>query len=181
MTAELQKFINENIDLIDKNTKESWEQIYEKLPILITGEFTKTVLDSGINNPSIIMGYIPNNYLRKSNITSYKIPSNIISIGDYAFFQCSNLTNITIPDSVTSIGSWAFYRCDSLKSVEISDNVTSIDGYAFSYCKSLKEINFKGTKQQSMKLGIGNRSRKKWRENSFIGKIICTDGEIILE
>lgn len=160
MNAELKQFINENVDLIDQNTKESWEQIYKQLrysPLWeLTCEFTKIILDAGINDPASIMGYIPEYYLRKSNIQKY-----------------------IIPDSVTTIGSWAFCSCESLTSVEIGDNVTSISVFAFSGCCSLKEIQYKGTKREAItKLKVKN---KRWREGSAIEKIICSDEEIILQ
>ena len=64
--------------------------------------------------------------------------------------------------------------------MEIPDSVKSIRDDAFKGCINLKEIQFKGTKQQAMQIGIGNRSRKKWRTNSAIEKIVCTDGIINL-
>lgn len=52
------------------------------------------------------------------------------------------LTTYTIPDNVTSIGDWAFSYCKSLESVTIPKNVASIGNEAFSdgnrltlYCK----------------------------------------------
>ena len=45
---------------------------------------------------------------------------SVISIGDYAFFDCSGLTSITIPDSVTSIGWGTFMQCSGL-TTKISD------------------------------------------------------------
>ena len=72
--------------------------------------------------------------------TSYSIPDNITSIGDYSFDACDNLTSITIPDSVTSIGIGAFRWCDSLTSITIPDSVTSIGDSAFSGCESLTSI-----------------------------------------
>jgi hypothetical protein len=140
MTPELKQFIQENRELLNQNTKEAWEEIYGKIPYKIAGEFTQTILDAGINDPASIMRYIPKNYLRKSNITNYEIPSNVTSIGDEAFFWCVSLTNITIPDGVTSIGEWAFSNCRSLKSVTIPNSVTSISKRAFSRGSSLTEI-----------------------------------------
>lgn len=180
MSPGLKQFIQNNRDLINQNSKESWEEIYNKIPYKIVGEFTQTILDAGINDPASIMGYIPDHYLFISKIANYKIPDSVTSIGNYAFCNCDSLASVKIPDSVTTIGSHAFYSCDSLTSVVIGNGVNSIGYWAFEGCSSLKEINFKGTKEQAIQLGIGNSSEKEWRENSSIGKIICTDGEIIL-
>ena len=201
MNEILKQFINENIDLINKNTKESWEEIYEKLYFKIKGDFTKVILDAGINDPASKLGYIPEYYLYSCNISEYKIPDNVTSIGSYAFAYCDSLTSIVIPDGVTTIGSYAFHGCSSLTeivmldgvtsisdrafrdctsltSIIIPDGVTSIGDRAFIGCSSLKEIHYKGTKKQAItKLKVKN---KKWREYSSIEKIICIDGEIIL-
>ena len=48
------------------------------------------------------------------------IPDEVVSIGDYAFWNCSSLTSIHIPSSVTSIGDRAFWGCSSLTSVTVS-------------------------------------------------------------
>ena len=45
---------------------------------------------------------------RNQNIKSYVIPSNVISIGDSAFYGCNSLSEIVIPSSVTSIGDCVF-------------------------------------------------------------------------
>ena len=180
MSPELKQFIKENKDLINQNSKESWEEIYSKLDsFMLRGEFTEIILSADID-PAKILGYIPNYYLCGSNIISYKNPNRVTSIGHSAFSNCYNLTSMVIGDSITSIEPYTFYSCRSLTSVEISNSVTSIGLQAFYNCSNLKEINFKGTKEQAIQLGIGNRSRKKWRENSAIEKIVCSDGEINL-
>ena len=56
-------------------------------------------------------------YLNGNELTELVIPSDIIKIKDYTFYNCDGLTSVTIPDSVTSIGSYAFYYCSSLTSV----------------------------------------------------------------
>lgn len=140
ISEELKIFINENIKLIDENTKQSWEELYRKLDYEIKSEFTKTILDAGINDPAKILGYLPDCYLHKSNITSYEIPSDVTSIGGRAFYDCPNLKNVIIPDSVTSIGKQAFKYCGSLTSVVIPSSVTSIGEEAFYKCSSLTSI-----------------------------------------
>lgn len=253
MNDMLKNFINESVDLINENTKDSWEKIYRLFLsgylYGLSGEFTKMILDAGINDPASIMGYVPDNYLYESTIQDYKLPDNVISIGAFAFahcdslteiiipngvvdldvgafdacrsltniilpdsvteitlaafrdcssltnivipnsvisigeevFQnCGNLTSVVIPDSITSISKSTFSSCSSLTSVVIPNSVTSIDEYAFSYCGKLEEITYKGTRKQAIQLGIGNKSRKKWRANSSIKKIICSDGVVEL-
>ena len=249
MTEQLKQFIQDNKNLINENTKESWEDVYNKLyNSTLRGEFTDTLLTADID-PAKNLSYIPRDYLRESKITFYKIPDGVTSIGGCAFYYCDSLTEIVIPNSVTTINSSAFYGCDSLTSIKIPNSVTSIGNNAFTLCKSLtsvvipdsvtlmdeftfrycysltkivipdsvteigygvfsscydltnivipnsvtiigdevfyrcknlKEIQFKGTKKEAMQLGIGNKSRKRWRAGSLIEKIICNDGIIEL-
>lgn len=72
--------------------------------------------------------------------TDIVIPSNVTSIGDYAFRDCSGITSVTIANNVTSIGSYAFYGCKGLQTVTIPNNVTSIGSYAFQDCSSVREL-----------------------------------------
>ena len=69
------------------------------------------------------------------------IPQDIISISDYAFFECDNLTSVTIPDGVTSIGDGTFWGCSNLTTITIPDSVMSISSSAFYLCnKGLFQI-----------------------------------------
>ena len=69
------------------------------------------------------------------------IPEGISAISDYAFYECNNLKNITLPDSITSIGSYAFYGCNSLKSITLPKHITSIGYYTFHNCFNLESFN----------------------------------------
>ncbi len=71
---------------------------------------------------------------------SYTIPTNVTSIGDFAFYGCSYLNTVSIPDSVTKIGEYAFYECVNLKSMTIPDGVKIIEDYTFYDCYSLSSI-----------------------------------------
>ena len=79
-------------------------------------------------------------YKGKNDGEDVVIPSNVTSIGGYAFRGCTGLTSITIPDSVTSIGDWAFYGCTGLKDITIPDSVTEIGSGAFGGCTGLTSI-----------------------------------------
>ena len=79
-------------------------------------------------------------YLAGSVRTSYIIPEDVTSIGDFAFYRCASLESITIPSSVASIGGYAFYGCTSLVSMTIHEGVVSIGNCAFDECTSLESI-----------------------------------------
>ena len=49
MNAKIKNFIEDNINLIEEDTKESWEKIYTKIPFEITGKFTEVILSANIN------------------------------------------------------------------------------------------------------------------------------------
>ena len=73
-------------------------------------------------------------------LTSIEIPNSVTSIRNYAFMYCSNLPSFVIHNSITSIDEGVFYNCSSLVSIEIPNSVTSIGGSAFYGCTSLTSI-----------------------------------------
>lgn len=77
--------------------------------------------------------------------TTYSIPNNVTSIGDYAF-ESSILSSIAIPSSVKSIGKCLF-RYSGLDSVTIPSSVINIDEEAFSY-SGIQNIYYGGTEGQ---------------------------------
>ena len=76
------------------------------------------------------------------NLTTITLPNSIISIGEYAFFQCTSLASVVIPDSVTEIEMHAFEYCSNLTTITIPNNLISIGVEAFACCTNLME--FKG-------------------------------------
>ena len=75
-----------------------------------------------------------------TGLTSITIPDSVTSIGDEAFSICTGLTSATIGNSVTSIGNYAFWTCTGLTSITIPDSVTSIGEYAFYECYGLTSV-----------------------------------------
>ena len=62
-------------------------------------------------------------------VTTLNIGENVISIPDFAFYNCSGLTSVTIPNSVTSIGRYAFYGCSSLDTINYNATSCTSIGY----------------------------------------------------
>lgn len=73
-------------------------------------------------------------------LTSVELPALLTSIEGAAFLGCSKLEAISIPTTVTSIGGGAFRECSSLKSINLPNSITSIGSYAFLGCTNIEEI-----------------------------------------
>lgn len=71
-------------------------------------------------------------YYGSTALSAYSIPSNITSIGDFAFAR-STITEITLPEGLKEIGYAAFYHCDNLATVNIPSSLTWVEPSAFSH------------------------------------------------
>jgi len=80
--------------------------------------------------------YNPYLFTYKSSLTSFKFPSNTVSIGYLAFYYSWNLAGtIAIPASVKSITDYAFYGCSSISAFSVAGTNTrysSLNGVLFS-------------------------------------------------
>ena len=63
-------------------------------------------------------------------LKNVQLPESHTKLGDYAFHY-SDFTAITIPSNVQSIGNYAFEYCRSLEQAVIGDKVSSIGRGAF--------------------------------------------------
>ena len=90
------------------------------------------------NSLVIINGIlIEGSYCEKEKLV---IPSNVVSIGAYAFEWCRGIKTLVIPDNVKNIGDHAFYSCDNLKSVSIPKSIVSFDYDSFCKCSNLTTV-----------------------------------------
>ncbi len=112
-----------------------------------TGMTTFTVSDNNPNYSSNEDGLLLNKeqtniiqYPIGNSRTTYIIPNEVTSIGNFSFFHCENLISVTINHGTSSIGELAFYKCSKLTSVIIPGSVTSIKGFAFGWCFQLKSV-----------------------------------------
>lgn len=72
--------------------------------------------------------------LVEGSITDLVIPSDIKSIGDYAFYYDDTLQNVVISNGVETIGKSAFEQCSAMVSVSVPNSVKSIGSSAFDDC-----------------------------------------------
>ncbi len=99
---------------------------------------------------------------------------DVTCVGVSAFENNTSITSVELPETITNIYYGSFYGCSALTAVFIPGSLTSIGFDAFNGCSALTTINFAGTKEQWNAIKLGGR----WKTNSAITTIICSDGEI---
>ncbi len=154
--------------------------------------------ESGIENIELPSGltYIDSEVFKACHFLKTVVINNKVrTIYPQAFEECIALENIVIPDSVTEIDEQVFESCTSLKTITLSKNLGRLEDYAFKNCTALEKITlpkaltviydrafeccdnitvyYEGKKEDWEKLSI--------YAMASIDKIICSDGEIILE
>ncbi|MGN1044969.1 MAG: leucine-rich repeat protein, partial [Candidatus Methanomethylophilaceae archaeon] len=77
--------------------------------------------------------------------SSYAIPEDVTTIGNYAFYGCTSLTSVTVPEGVLTFGNYAFSVCTSLADVTVANGLKTVGNYAFSVCTSLTSVSLPGT------------------------------------
>ena len=78
----------------------------------------------------------------KMTLTTITLPVGLVSIGNYAFYNCTGLTSSwNLPSGVTSIGEYAFYNCAGLSgSLNLPSGIISIEADAFGYCSGITSL-----------------------------------------
>lgn len=68
------------------------------------------------------------------------MPLSLLSISEYAFYECPALCSVTFGPKLEIIGSNAFRRCPTLKDFVLPSSLKTIEEQAFRGCQSLKEV-----------------------------------------
>jgi len=107
-----------------------------------------------------------------ANIEEIMLPSNVKTIGNYAFYGLEKLGTIELPEGLVSINDYAFSECDSLDYVEIPEGVISLGNSVFAFCDDLADLRLPKSLQNvgewlvneysSLKKIYYNGSRAKW-------------------
>lgn len=81
-----------------------------------------------------------------TNLSSFKMPSNIEVIGNRCFMSCTSLTTIDFTGSeLKDIGTGVLQGCGSLTTVMLPENLEIISINAFLACSSLAELSIPST------------------------------------
>lgn len=126
---DFEKPVNENSTITTIHYTKGLEFIFNKK----RKTFSATVYngtDTAVYFPDYYKGYSVDEigqYIlsAKSNVTFVKLPKNLITIGEKAFYHCKGLTQIDIPETVTRIDAFAFDNC-SLSSINLPSGLTEI-------------------------------------------------------
>lgn len=164
MTAGVKRFIEENIELLDREDFQEFEARagmqtsdagYDK------GELHEILLRAGIN-PLPYISYVPFAFLRHTFIEgSFTVPGNCIDLGSRAFYSCS-LSEIIIEEGVETISSLAFARSYKLEKIKFPSTLHTLDNVLFVGCDNLKEIIYNGTYEDFQKLYTPNSNPQPW-------------------
>ena len=80
-----------------------------------------------------------------NQITGVTVPSSLLTVSAHAFFNCTSLTQVTLNEGVRKIGYSAFEKCSKLESVNLPKSIEYIGKYAFFDCSKLSEVVFGNT------------------------------------
>ncbi len=76
---------------------------------------TELIMPSVVYNGSTVNWSIPRHmFLSNDRITSVTMPSDVVGIGEEAFFDCTSLSVLKLSSGIQSIGSYAFLGCNNL-------------------------------------------------------------------
>jgi hypothetical protein len=105
------------------------------------------VIDGALINKHTNVLY---SYYKGNTASSYVVPSNIVSIFDYAF-SGSHLSSVDLSKSyVTDLGVGIFQSCLYLREVTLPTGLKTIGDSCFEYCNHLNKINLESTALKSI-------------------------------
>ncbi len=75
--------------------------------------------------PPTVFSIAPSAFCR-SRLRSVRLPEGLVSIENYAFYDCGDLETVNLPETLTKVGEYAFSECHSLESISIPKSVSII-------------------------------------------------------
>lgn len=132
MTDGVKKFIEENINLIERN---NFDELFRRANLdladrLEVGELSKILEDAGI----YLLDYtdtIPMNYMYGADIVMLAPKPGIKRIGEEAYKYCDELVSVDLPEGLEYIDEWAFESCPNLRELRLPKSIKHIANSAF--------------------------------------------------
>ena len=111
-------------------------------------------------------------------ITELVIPSDVRSIGRYAFYNAASLQSITLPNSVTSIGERAFAGC-TYADVSLGSGIVAVGNNAFEGCRGDNlYVDCNITDQSVDTESVNNWFHGSQFRNIWFGDLVSTIGQL---
>ena len=113
----------------------------------IVGSEWEALFEAAINNDSgANITKLPANltsikqyaFYEKTDMVLTELPNNITSIGKYAFYKCTNLALTELPYQLIDIPSSCFQQCTKLALTKLPDGITKIGNKAFDSCSNME-------------------------------------------
>ena len=108
---------------------------------------TLRVISGFNNNTDIRYVHVPegvtticDNAFGYSSLRSIDLPTQMLSIDEWAFCGCTSLTRVGMPESLNTMGEGIFEECSNLASIDIPNGLRIIPQEAFYGCESLAQI-----------------------------------------
>ena len=112
------------------------EDIAKDKTAYVNGEKVVGILEKDSGDESNFISAIDNSL--GANVI--RLPDELTSIRNYAFYYCSQLKITKIPPNVKSLGNYAFYNCTSLKELTIEGDIDSIGTQCFRNDASITKL-----------------------------------------
>lgn len=106
-----------------------------------------------------------------------RIPDSVTEIEDSCFMGCTNLEKIILSKRLLFISPSMFTQCSSLRDLTIPSSVVQINTAPFSKCYNLTKLNYEGTVEEWDNIEKSDT----WNLHSSISRIICTNGQKLIE
>lgn len=104
------------------------------------GMYIEGQLITELNVPSTIMAVEDYAFYNCDSIRSVVISKGVSRVGNSSFSECNILTSISLPETITDLGVSAFSRCPKLSSVNIPSRIKEVKARTFEYCESLPYV-----------------------------------------
>lgn len=103
------------------------------------------------------------------------MPDTMLILEHRALAGCTSLKYVKLSNSLKIIQYGCFEGCSALQTISIPVSVEIIEGLAFDNCMHLQMIEYQGTLEQWNQIDVAINAFEKGV------RIVCTDGEIVIE